>query len=223
MQFLFPALAAGFLFVAVPPLVHLINMLRHRRQQWAAMEFLLASYRKQKKWIILRQLLLLLCRIAIAVVMIAMLAGWTGGSGWLDALGGKTTHHVVVLDDSFSMSDTSGGVRAYDRALAALDGLSRRLATADGSHQLTVIRSVLGLIRIRTTTLSRLPRASFQLKIRHRQLGFGVLFDGVTLSMRNHEPPHSHGKQAACEYPSRPIGKSSAVPVDHWLARVSLT
>jgi hypothetical protein len=141
MQFLFPVLAAGFLFVAVPPIVHLINMLRHRRQKWAAMDFLMASYRKQKKWIILRQLLLLLARIVAALLLIAMLAGWSGGSGWLDVLGGQTTHHIVVLDDSYSMSDTSGGSQAYDRALAALDGLSRRLAVAEGSHQLTVLRS----------------------------------------------------------------------------------
>ncbi|XZE51326.1 BatA domain-containing protein [Planctomycetaceae bacterium SH139] len=149
MQFLFPALAAGFLFLAVPPLVHLINMLRHRRQQWAAMEFLLASYRKQRRWIILRQLLLLLARLGVAALLIAMLAGWSGGSGWLDALGGKTTHHVVVLDDSFSMSDTSGGAAAYDRALSALDGLARRLAIAEGKHQLTVIRSSRAALVIR--------------------------------------------------------------------------
>ncbi|WP_164102813.1 BatA domain-containing protein [Candidatus Laterigemmans baculatus] len=141
MQFLYPALAAGFLFVAVPPLVHLINMLRHRRQSWAAMEFLLASYRKQKKWIILRQLLLLLCRIGVAATLIAMLAGWTGGSAWLDAFGGQTTHHVVILDDSYSMADSSGGNTAYSRAVAALDGLARRLRMAEGNHQLTVIRS----------------------------------------------------------------------------------
>lgn len=141
MQFLFPMLVAGFLFLAVPPLVHLINMLRHRRQQWAAMEFLLASYRKQKKWIILRQLLLLLSRIGIAAALIAMLAGWTGGSAWLDVLGGQTTHHVVILDDSYSMADTSGGATAYSRALAALDGMARRLSTAEGRHQLTVLRA----------------------------------------------------------------------------------
>jgi hypothetical protein len=141
MQFLFPALAAGFAFLAVPPLVHLINMLRHRRQKWAAMEFLMVSYRKQKKWIILRQLLLLLTRVLAALLLIAMLAGWSGGSGWLDVLGGQTTHHIVILDDSYSMSDTSGGSQAYDRAVAALDGLSRRLAVAEGTHQLTVLRT----------------------------------------------------------------------------------
>lgn len=141
MSFLFPLLAAGFLFVIVPPLVHLINMLRHRRQAWGAMEFLLASYRKQKKWIILRQLLLLLSRMAIAAALIAMLAGWTGGERWLDAIGGQTTHHVVILDDSYSMGDRSGSATAYSRALAALDGLARRLSTAEGRHLLTVLRS----------------------------------------------------------------------------------
>ncbi|MCC9601727.1 BatA domain-containing protein [Stieleria sp. JC731] len=142
-MFLYPALLAGFAFIAVPPLVHLINMLRHRRQRWAAMDFLLASYRKQKKWLRLRQLLLLLARIAIAAVLVAMLCGWTGGRQLLGVLGGRTTHHIVILDDSYSMGDISGsGERTtYDRALEALAQLTQRLATSDGNHQLTVMRA----------------------------------------------------------------------------------
>ena len=73
----------------MPLLVHLINMLRHRRQRWAAMDFLLASYRKQKKWIRLRQLLLLLSRLAVAAVLIALLCGWTGGGQILGSIGGS--------------------------------------------------------------------------------------------------------------------------------------
>ncbi len=99
-MFLYPALAAGFAFVAVPLLVHLINMLRHRRQRWAAMDFLLASYRKQKNWILLKQLLLLLSRLAIAATLVAMLAGWIAGGKLLELAGSRTTHHVVILDDS---------------------------------------------------------------------------------------------------------------------------
>ncbi len=122
-------------------------MLRHRRQQWAAMDFLLASYRKQKKWIQLRQWLLLLARLAVAALLIAMLCGWTGGGKLLGALGGRTTHHVIVLDDSASMGDTSAALggdseqTAYRRALRAIDDLTRRLASEDGNHQLTVMRS----------------------------------------------------------------------------------
>lgn len=169
-MFLYPALTLGFLFVAVPLLVHLINMLRHRRQRWAAMEFLLASYRKQKKWIRLRQLLLLLSRLAVAALLIAVLCGWTGGGQMLGMLGGQTTHHVLILDDSYSMGDKSVGPNtrrlidiaganqqvgassagsAYGRALQALQDLTRRLAGDEGNHQLTVMRASRAAMTIR--------------------------------------------------------------------------
>jgi len=140
-MFLYPALAAGFAFVAVPLLVHLINMLRHRRRQWAAMDFLLASYRKQKNWILLKQLLLLLSRLAIAALLVALLAGWVSGGRLLDLVGSRTTHHLIVLDDSYSMGDSSGGATAYGRALDSLRVLVDRLVASDGNHQVTVIRA----------------------------------------------------------------------------------
>ncbi len=154
-MFLYPALAVGFLFVGVPLLVHLINLLRHRRTQWAAMEFLLASYRKQRRWIVLRQLLLLLTRLAVAALLIALLAGLIGGKRLIGAIGGQTTHHVIVLDDSYSMLQRVGGgassgemagatgrdTNAYDRALAAIGTLVRRLSADEGVHQLTVMRA----------------------------------------------------------------------------------
>ncbi|MEM6469900.1 MAG: BatA domain-containing protein [Planctomycetota bacterium] len=142
-MFLYPALIAGFAFVAVPLLVHLINMLRHQRRRWAAMDFLLSSYRKQKRWLRLRQFLLLLCRIAVAATLVAMLCGWTGGRQILDLLGGRTTHHVFILDDSYSMGDTSGGgeTSAYRKAIGALEQLTQRLVASDGNHQLTVMRA----------------------------------------------------------------------------------
>lgn len=139
----------GFLFVGIPLLVHLINLLRHRRRQWAAMDFLLASYRKQRKWIVLRQLLLLLSRLALAALLIALLAGWTGGRRLLGAFGGQTTHHVILLDDSYSMGDASGGETAYRRALRAIDDLTRRLASDDGNHQLTVLRASRAALALR--------------------------------------------------------------------------
>ena len=136
-------------------------MLRHQRRPWAAMDFLLQSYRKQKKWIRIRQLLLLLARTLIAILLIAMLCGWNGGGRALKILGGTTTHHVVILDDSYSMGDSSvmSGVSrrtvipgsgddgkrvaagAYGRSLSALNDLITRLAADDGNHQLTVMRS----------------------------------------------------------------------------------
>ena len=63
----------GMWFVAAPVLIHLINMLRHQRVEWAAMEFLLLSQKKHRTWVILKQLLLLLLRMAaIALVVLAL-------------------------------------------------------------------------------------------------------------------------------------------------------
>ena len=58
--FVHPALLWGLPIVGVPVLIHLINMLRHRRVEWAVMEFLLSSQKKNRTWIVMKQLLLLL-------------------------------------------------------------------------------------------------------------------------------------------------------------------
>ena len=54
MTFVHQALTWGFLLALVPLLIHLINLMRRRRVQWAAMEFLLRSYKKHRRWIWLK-------------------------------------------------------------------------------------------------------------------------------------------------------------------------
>jgi hypothetical protein len=105
-SFLFPTLLwIGLPLAAVPILIHLINLRRQRRIPWAAMQFLLESQRRHKKWILLKQLLLLLMRVAAIVVLVLMLAHLVVRNEWLRLLGSGTTHHVVLVDDSYSMSD----------------------------------------------------------------------------------------------------------------------
>src|SRR6478672_2920773 len=99
MQFVYQALTWGFLLALIPLLIHLINMMRHQRMKWAAMEFLLQSYKKHRKWIWLKQLLLLLLRMLAITMVVAMLAQWKTRDQWLDMFSGKSTHHFVVLDD----------------------------------------------------------------------------------------------------------------------------
>ncbi|MFM8704851.1 MAG: BatA domain-containing protein, partial [Planctomycetia bacterium] len=54
----------GLPLVAAPVIIHLINLLRHKRIKWAAMEFLLASQRKYRTRVLLKQFLLLMARVA---------------------------------------------------------------------------------------------------------------------------------------------------------------
>ena len=146
MQFLFQPLAWGFLLVLLPLLIHLINLVRHRRTHWAAMEFLLESYRKHRRWVWLKQALLIASRMLAVAIAVAMLAQWVSGSRWLSLISQTTTHHYVVLDDSASMGDTSSSGSAYQSALKAVQAIASNTSTQDGSHLLTVIRASRGTL-----------------------------------------------------------------------------
>ncbi len=140
MQFLFQPLTWGFLLVGVPLLIHLINMLRHRKVKWAAMDFLLESHRRNRRWVMLKQWLLLVARMLAMVLLVAMLAKWVSSSQLLGMLGGQTTHHYLLLDDSYSMSEIDQSETAYTRGLRAMSGLVRSIAERPGQHQLTLLR-----------------------------------------------------------------------------------
>lgn len=141
MQFVFQSLTWGFLLALVPLLIHLINMMRHRRVQWAAMEFLLASYKKHRQWIWLKQLLLLLARMAAIALVVAMLAQLKTRDQWLALLGQRTTHHYVVLDDSYSMTDRAAGASAFDAARQVITNIVSRAKSEDSPQKFTLLRA----------------------------------------------------------------------------------
>lgn len=141
MQFLFQPLTWGFLLAIVPLLIHLINLVRQRRTEWAAMDFLLESYRKHRKWVWLKQALLIASRMLIVALAVAMLAQWVSGSRWLSLLSQSTTHHYFIVDDSVSMGDTSSNGSAYQAAIGAIQSIARSAANGDGTHLVSVLRT----------------------------------------------------------------------------------
>ena len=108
--------ALGLAIIALPVLIHLINLLRHRRVQWAAMEFLLHSQRKNSTWVRLKELLLMLLRMAAIAAVVLALAEPLLHREIGFRLGSHRTHHVVLLDDSFSMADRWADTSAFERA-----------------------------------------------------------------------------------------------------------
>ncbi len=140
MQFVHQALTWGFLLALVPLLIHLINLVRRRRVQWAAMDFLLQSYKRHRTWIWLKQLLLLLARMAAVAIVVAMLAQWITQRQWFSLFGGTATHHYVILDDSFSMTDRVGGTTAFDRASRALQNIGTQAMSRETPQKFTVLR-----------------------------------------------------------------------------------
>ncbi|MFL5244483.1 MAG: BatA domain-containing protein, partial [Gemmataceae bacterium] len=102
--FLHPGfMIAGGLLICLPILIHLINRMRYKRIRWAAMEFLLKSQKRNRRRLIIEQLLLLTLRCLLVALTGFLVARYVGNlAGGISA---QTTEHVVVLDDSPSMGD----------------------------------------------------------------------------------------------------------------------
>lgn len=130
MSFLFQSLlTVGLPLIAVPTVIHLINLRRRRKVQWAAMDFLLESQRRNKKWILLKQFLLLALRTLAIALVVLMLAGPVIPSDWGQLFGRGVTHHVLLVDDSYSMSDQRDGRSVFDEAKRVVQEILRQ---ADG-------------------------------------------------------------------------------------------
>jgi hypothetical protein len=137
-SFVHAPLLWGLALVGVPVLIHLIYMMRHRRVRWAAMEFLLVSQKKNRTWVLLKQLLLLTTRMAM-VAAVVLLVAQPRLRGRLSDWFSGTTHHVVLLDDSFSMSDRWQQTSAFEEAKRVVQRIAEGVS-AEGAHQFTLLR-----------------------------------------------------------------------------------
>jgi hypothetical protein len=126
-ELLWFATAAG-----IPLLIHLLHRRRWKRVAWGAMEHLRAALRKHARRLRLEQWLLLLVRMAV-VVLVALAAArpWSGAAQQLPAAKPQT-HHVLVLDVSYSMGAEESGQRRLARARELAAAVVQRASPGDG-------------------------------------------------------------------------------------------
>jgi hypothetical protein len=101
--FLNPAyMVAGAALISAPIIIHLINRMRYKRIRWAAMEFLLKSQKRNRRRLIIEQLILLALRCLLVALAGFLVARFIG-----DALtkNQKPVDHFVVVDDTLSTRD----------------------------------------------------------------------------------------------------------------------
>jgi hypothetical protein len=137
--FVHPLLLWGLPIIALPVLIHLINLLRHRRVEWAAMEFLLVSQKKHRAWILLKQLVLLLLRMLAITAIVLVVAQPLLRHQWSGLLGGTKTHHIILLDDSFSMSDHWNDTSAFEQAKRVVERIGAEAARQVQSQVFTLL------------------------------------------------------------------------------------
>lgn len=142
MNFLYPSVFwIGLPAIALPLAIHLLNLRRRKVVPWAAMDFLLDSQQQSRSWIQLQELLLLLLRTAAIALVVIMLARPTARSGWVSALFDRPVHHLVLLDDSYSMSDRWGETSAWQEAVGATMDIIQAAADQNPSSVVTVLMS----------------------------------------------------------------------------------
>ena len=119
----------GGLLISAPIIIHLINRIRYKRVEWAAMEFLLEAMKRNKRKLILEQLLLLLLRIFLVLLtgfLVARFVGETLGRG-----AGSSGFHYLLLDDSLSMTDRwtepNGETSSFKVAVEETKKIARKL------------------------------------------------------------------------------------------------
>jgi hypothetical protein len=130
-------MAAGGALVSSPILIHLINRMRYKRIRWAAMEFLLKSQKRNRRKLIIEQMILLLLRILLVLLAAFLVARFVYGAGT-----SRGATHVVLVDDSLSMSDRDfEGAKesiAYDTAIEQVKELAKHAAEASSTQYFRV-------------------------------------------------------------------------------------
>ena len=106
MSFLNPGLLLGAALFAVPLIIHLLNRQRYKRREWAAMEFLLLAFKKQRRRLRTENLLLLLLRCLIPIIIALAIARPVLRGDLAGAALGGSAHHILILDHSYSMGYT---------------------------------------------------------------------------------------------------------------------
>src|SRR5262245_66552131 len=116
MQFFNPALVWFALGGAIPIIIHLLHRQKYRRVKWAAMEFLLAALKKTQRRLRLENLILLLLRILIMVILALAISRPFLRAAPFRGLGDSSTHHFLVIDNSYSMTYKKGPKKLLDPA-----------------------------------------------------------------------------------------------------------
>lgn len=132
-MFLNPLLLLGLTAVSVPIIIHLLNRRKFERVVWAAMRFVNVAVQQNQRRVKIEDLLLLIIRcVLIALIVFALARPAISGAGGMFGLP-KTTA-VVLIDNSYSMSQVEGASNKFEQAKrvadAVIDALPRGSSVA---------------------------------------------------------------------------------------------
>lgn len=205
MNYLQPAMLWALPAMLIPVAVHLLNKMRYKNMDWAAMHFLLKIQKNSTRKAKLREILLLAARVLIMLAIVLAFSRPISG-GWLArTISTKPECVIVLLDRSSSMGARKSvdGISKLERALTIV----KESATQHPAHRYVLIENVnreplelqdlSGIesleLTVQTDTAANIP-AMFQTAVEylvHNQLGpseIWVLSDLQSTNWRVDDP-----------------------------------
>ena len=115
MTFLNPAILWGLAAVSIPILIHIFNLKKTKKIEFSTLMFLKEIQQSKYKKIKLKQLLILLCRIAMTILLVLAFSR-PFETGYLGAGEKAKSSVLLILDNSFSMQARTTGGNCLDIA-----------------------------------------------------------------------------------------------------------
>ena len=119
-MFLNPFLLFGLSAVSVPIIIHLLNRRQFQHVVWAAMRFIQQAVEKNQRRMRIEDLILLILRCLI-LALIALALSRPALKHMAGGLGEGTVAAVIVLDNSYSLSQRDGPTNRFEQAKSAAD------------------------------------------------------------------------------------------------------
>jgi|GEM_PF-1652376 len=121
--------AAGAASISIPIIIHLLNRRRFRQKPWAAMQFLIAAYRRNVRRLKLQRLLLLLLRCLALLLLAAGIAQFIPFNRGLAALLGNGNRlTIIVWNNAYPMGYLpASGESPFARSRRLLKNWSQQL------------------------------------------------------------------------------------------------
>ncbi len=115
MRFVFPSFLWALLFVAVPVIIHLVNLRRHQTVYFSNVNFLKRVKKESQKKSKLKQLLILICRIGMIIgLVIGFGKPYIPSANITKQLSNKVV--CIYIDNSFSMNAEGEEGKALESA-----------------------------------------------------------------------------------------------------------
>ncbi|HEY8668554.1 MAG TPA: BatA domain-containing protein, partial [Tepidisphaeraceae bacterium] len=146
MAFLNPFMLLGIAAVSVPIVIHLLNKRKFERVVWAAMRFLRISVEQNQRRIKIEDILLLILRCVLLALLALALARPALRGANAGIFGQAKVTAVVVIDNSYSMSQSDGVMSRMDRAKKAAEQVLDTLPAGSSTAVLLASDVVKGAI-----------------------------------------------------------------------------